>query len=196
MSDEMSDEKEKRTDWKLAESALAKSDSTPPPTSQLVTQPDSNLPPAPVLQVGISESEESPKGVLAKFHQNRLSRKASIAALKSHYDNQLDALRYTLAKACQVSKARADALAEKHLKELDAGHLEVLGQLGLRNKDTRERTLIELTDSTVEKLKEVQTKDWPPSLIEETIQQLFEVRKRAVAEIMNELGDEPKENHL
>ncbi|MEM7313643.1 MAG: hypothetical protein AAF497_10880 [Planctomycetota bacterium] len=187
----MSNESEKRTNWELAESALAKTDATAAPSDsgEMVVPSNRDLPPAPNLQVGISESDESPKGVLARFHQNRLSRKASIAALKSHYDNQLDALRYTLAKACQVSKARADALAEKHLKELDAGHLEVLGQLGLRNKDTRERTLIELTDSTVEKLKEVQSKDWPPSLIEETIQQLFEVRKRAVAEIMNELGD-------
>ncbi len=189
----MSDELQKqRTDWNLSESALAKQQDAEAISNsgELIHQTDPQLPPAPQLECGISDSDESPQGVLAKFHSNRLSRKASIAALRSHYDNQLEALRYTLAKACQVSKARADATAEKHLKELDAGHLEALGQLGLRNKETRERTLIELTDSTVEKLKEVQSKDWPPSLIEETIRQLFEVRKRAVAEIMNELGDE------
>ena len=30
--------------------------------------------------------------------------------------------------------------------------------------------------------------DWPPSMIEETINDLLELKKRAVADIMNELG--------
>ena len=46
-----------------------------------------------------------------------------------------------------------------------------------------------LETAAVELIREVQQKDWPPTLIENTSGQLLELKKRAVAEIMSELGD-------
>ncbi len=87
-----------------------------------------------------------------------------------------------------MKKTQADVLAKEYLSELDARHLEVLTEIGLRNKDTREKALLELTDRTVEKLREVQAKDWPEALIEDTIDKLLGLRQRLVDEILEELG--------
>jgi hypothetical protein len=147
--------------------------------------------------IGKSESKfgtdivntDEPRGILAKFQKQILSRKASIEALKARYDSELEFLTHKLSKACQVEKAKIDVMAEQFLQELDAQNLQVLSELGLRNKETRERALLALTESTVAKLKEVQEKDWPPTLIDSVVGELLALRKRVVDEIMAELGD-------
>ena len=118
-----------------------------------------------------------------------IAKKAALQELEVFYEKRLDVLAYKLEQAGQVEKARSHLIAEEYLKELDAQHLEVLSQIGLRNKDTRERGLLQLTDMTVARLKEVNEKDWPPELVNETIQELFALRKRYVAEMMRELGE-------
>ena len=40
------------------------------------------------------------------------------------------------------------------------------------------------------KVREVEGKDWPPSLIQDTVQKIFALRERVAAEIMKELGIE------
>jgi len=123
-----------------------------------------------------------------KFRERKISRKAALKALEASYNSQLDALTHSLVKAVQVQKTRADVVAEEYLKELDARHMEVMDELGLRNKETRERTLVTLTDQTVAKIKEVQAKDWPPSMIADTMNELHKLRKRFIAEMMKEVG--------
>ncbi len=181
----------KGTDWSVADSVNRTQQSSTHPTGrQLATvNPESTSPIAAAAQVmPVSVEGETPDGLVAQYQQKRLSRKATVQALKLRYESELDALQHRLNKACQIEKARADVMADEYLKELDAKHLKVLSDLGLRNKETREAALLRLTESTVERLKEVQNKDWPPSLIDETIQEIFALRKRAVAEIMNEVS--------
>jgi hypothetical protein len=121
--------------------------------------------------------------------KGQLEKKARIQELETYYEKRLDVLAFKLEQAGQVEKARSHLVAEEYLKELDAKHLEVLSQIGLRNKDTRERGLLQLTDMTVARIKEVHEKDWPPEIVNETIQELFALRKRYVAEMMRELGE-------
>lgn len=128
--------------------------------------------------------------ILVKYRAKKVGRKATLEALERSYAGQLDVLTHQISSAVQVKKTQIDVQAEEFLRELDARHLELLTEIGLRNKDTREKALIELTERTVEKLRDVQSRDWPPSLIEETVQDLFELRKRLVREVMEELGRE------
>lgn len=180
----MSENSEKKTDWSVIESVNQKK----PQPAELIPV-SVQLPAAqPKEQKAHPNQGEAPQGVLAKFQQGVMTRKASLEAMKLRYDSQIEALGHQLAKACQVEKAKADVVADEYLKELDAQHLQVLSELGLRNKETREQALMKLTQSTVNRLKEVQQMDWPPSMIEETIGEILELKKRAVAEIMNELG--------
>lgn len=139
-------------------------------------------------------SADEASGILTKLKARQLGRKAALEALEKSYMGQLDVLTHTIGTAARAKKTQIDVEAEEYLRELDARHLELLTQIGLRNKETREKALIELTDRTVEKLRDVQQRDWPPSLIEMTVQELFELRKRLVREVMEELGRDHSED--
>lgn len=142
--------------------------------------------PAP-LNPGIPDDDSL--GFFMRLKKRGLEKKATVREIETFYEKRLDVLAYKLERAGQVEKARSHLVAEEYLKELDAKHLEVLSQIGLRNKDTRERGLLQLTDMTVARIKEVHEKDWPAELVNETIQELFALRKRYVAEMMRELGE-------
>lgn len=98
--------------------------------------------------------------------------------------------RAQLSAGLRVHKSKLDLQAEEYLKSLDAQHLEVLGQLGIRNAVTRWKAIMELNDMAVAKIKEVQEKQWPESLIDETIGQILAVKNRVAAEVMREFGAE------
>lgn len=180
----MSEKEKKQTDWSFIDSANEKIKQP----DQLIPAKVSTLAPKKSVDAVAPIKSDEPQGILAKFQQGRLSRKASLEAMRLKYDSQIEALSHNLTKACQVEKAKADVMADEYLKELDAQHLLVLSELGLRNKETREKALMKLTQSTVDRLKEVQQMDWPESMIQETIQEILELKKRAVVDIMNELG--------
>lgn len=185
---------DQKTDWTLAESVL-NSDSAQSAvsseiarslkTAELVPATDVGLPAALNLSV---PAEETSRGILMKFRERKISRKAALKALEASYNSQLDALNHSLVKAVQVQKTRADVVADEYLKELDARHMAVMDELGLRNIETRAQTLLKLTDQTVAKVKEVQERDWPQPMIEETVNELFKLRKRFIAEMMKEAG--------
>lgn len=186
----MASDNQQKTDWSRVNSQLVKH-SDPQRNISPGNESRDNLPadlPAP-SQIEVPEMT-APAGILTQFKENRIKRKSALAALQTHYDKQLDVLTHTLSRVGQVEKARADVIAEEYLKELDAKHLEVLVELGMRNKQTRERALLELTDQTVKTIQDVMAKDWPEELISETINQLFSLRKRVIAELLKELGSD------
>jgi len=185
MSDEPS-KKQNKTDWSRVSTSLQPSAAEPNAVVPAQNRPTEL---AEVNAIKVPKME-APRGILSEFKANHIKRKAAMTALQTHYDGQLDVLTHTLAKVGQVEKSRADVVAEEFLKELDAKHLEVLVELGMRNKQTRERALLELTDQTVRTVRDVMAKDWPEELIQETLQQLFALRKRVIGEILKELGSE------
>lgn len=189
-------QKPRKTNWTATDQAVRQDRSVAfngePPvqpigSTELVAAGNPNV----LAAVNVAPSvEEDRLGILGKWKANRIGRKSAMESIQLHYASELDILAHRLSKAAQVKKAHTDVLAEEYLKELDSKHLAVLSEFGLRNKETRERALIELTDATAAKLREVQEKDWPEELIHDTIVQLFALRKRVVAEMMKELGED------
>lgn len=184
MSDDLPPRQDAKTDWSRVSNSIAK---TPEKAAEVVARAQRSAEAFETNAIQVPELS-APSGILSQFKANLIKRRSAMAALQTHYDSQLDVLSHTLARAGQVEKSRADVVAEEYLKELDAKHLEVLAELGMRNKETRERALIALTDQTVIKVREVMSKDWPEELIQETLQELFTLRKRVIAEILRELG--------
>jgi hypothetical protein len=127
---------------------------------------------------------------LVKWKAGRISRKAALEAMQTHYDSQLDVFRETMAQKVKVQKTKLGLIAEEYLNSLDSEHLERLQQFGMRNTATRWKAITDLTDAAVAKINEVQSKDWPDALINETIAQILDLRKRVVAELVKELGSE------
>lgn len=187
-----SENHEKKTDWKQTEDLIRRTALTP---SEIEAAPEDPAAQVPEVRTPTPLSHPVPdakamQGILAKWKASTLERRAALEALKENYGSQLSVLKHCLTAAAKVKKTQADVLAKEYLSELDARHLEVLTEIGLRNKETREKALLELTDRTVEKLREVQAKDWPESLIEDTIGRLLGLRERLVEEILEELGSD------
>lgn len=189
----MSDQENSPPDWSRVERLNNPKKASPRDSRAMVpaSSPPS-LPPAvaPPTQGSIALPVEQPRDFISKLKANAKNRRAMMEALDAHYASQLDGLRAQLSAGLRVHKSKLDLQAEEYLKSLDAQHLEVLGQLGIRNADTRWKAIMELNEMAVAKIKEVQDKQWPESLIDETIGQILAVKNRVAAEVMREFGAE------
>lgn len=130
----------------------------------------------------------APRGVLMEFKSNRMGRKATLEALQEQYNSALTIYKHHLQNVVMGQTARDDVDYAAYQKQLDQEYLEVLAELGLRNKSVREQALIQLTDMTASRLKEVQEKDWPQPLKDAVIDDLIALRQRFSDEMMKELG--------
>lgn len=194
MDDNQNKDDQNKTDWSFIEPVLKKVN-TPAAGSghstlslanvDLPTGKDATPPTVPSLAV---PNKNAARGILMKYRENKLNRKSTLQALELTYKTQLDALTHTLTRALQVKKTETDVIAEEYLKELDARHMEVMNDLGLRNIDIRNRTLEKLNDQYVAKIKEIKDKDWPPDVIIETLELMSKLRMRFIAEMMTEVG--------
>jgi hypothetical protein len=190
----MTDKQEpEKTDWSYVEARIrskegstAKSEVVPHPLQR--SESDSVQPTvSAAITVPFPDTEE-PRGILMQWKRNQMDRQMALKAIQAQYDAQLDALGYHLKKAVTVSTARADLMATEFLQKLDSDYQEIRKALGLRNTETRARTLIDIRVIIAAKLEEVQKKNWPEPLKQRTIDDLMDLEKRACAEIMKELG--------
>jgi hypothetical protein len=185
----MSDNADKPSKWGRVDDRLGK-------TKRERTAKDGGLIASPAKQALVPSPLDAPLpdpkekgGFLERLQKGQIDRRTAVSEFQDRCDAQLEALRFQLRKAVSVSNARADLVAEEYLKGLDAEHLEVLADLGLRNTRTRAESLKSVTDMIVQQMKEVQEKDWPAALIDSTIDELLALRARTCAELMRELGD-------
>ncbi|KAA3609179.1 MAG: hypothetical protein DWQ01_10195 [Planctomycetota bacterium] len=127
-------------------------------------------------------------GFRARMAAGSLSRQAALKELQATYNARLDYLEKQLGTAVQIGKAQLEVQANEYLRDLEAKHLEALAEIGIRNEDARARALIKLNDSTVVRLREVEQKDWPETMIRETIAKILSRQKQTSEKIMAELG--------
>ena len=176
----------KKTDWSFVDNLTEESETIRGELVEASSDGEVSLP-----STGNSpNAPQKPDGILASFQAKKVTRRAAIEALTVNYKFQIDSLRHNLSKALLVSNAKADTMAKEFLMELDSQHLEVLGRLGLKNKETRERVLADLSESTANTLRELEQKDWPKQFIDEAIAQSLKLRARAIEEIMRDVISE------
>ncbi len=192
---ENNSQQDRRADWSLAESVL-NSEKLPtcelrngvgPCERQLVPAEHSSVPVA--LTIPAPTSDES-QGILVQWKAKQLGRKAALEAVAAQYESKLEILKHTLTEAVHVQKTRVDVAAKEYLERLDAKHLELLAQFGMRNAATRWKAVTDLTDMAVVQVRQVQGKEWPEPLVKDTISKIFALRERVAGEIMKELGIE------
>src|SRR5208282_2251621 len=131
-----------------------------------------------------------PDGVISQFKAKKIQKKVALKHIEAWYDGQLEAARHAVAEAVTVRKAEASRIAERLLMAIDAEHLKYLTSLGLRNEAVRGEALKELGDQTSRLLSEVHAKDWPPQLVEETLDGIIERHRKFKDRIMEDLGTE------
>lgn len=132
---------------------------------------------------------QKPDGAIAQFKASQIGKKAALKHVQIWYEGQLEAARHAVTEAVRVRKAEASRVAERLLMEIGSEHVEYLNTLGLRNSDARNRVMLELGDQTSRTLKEIEGRDWPPPLIQQAIDGVWEKHRRFFQKIMEELGD-------
>lgn len=122
-------------------------------------------------------------GILARFKANSIRREAAIDGLRKVVAGQLEVLQHYVETAVLIKKSRIDVDAQAFLAQLDSENLRILGQFKVHNIDQRARTLFSLNDRYVALISEAQQKQWPPSLIRETMKNLSDLYTRVSMEI-------------
>ncbi len=131
-----------------------------------------------------------PDGVIAQFKANKIQKKVALKHIETWYDGQLEAARHAVAEAVRVRKAEASSVAERLLMAIDTDHLRYLTSLGLRNEAVRGEALKDLGDQTHRLMSEIEAKNWPPQLVEETLHGILERHRKFFDRIMQDLGTE------
>jgi hypothetical protein len=88
-----------------------------------------------------------------------------------------------------VRKAETTLLADQFLSSINAQHLAFLADLGLTNEGARAKALVKLADQTTETLKEIEERDWPEAIRDQTINGVLERNERFFKKLVNELGE-------
>jgi hypothetical protein len=175
---------DRKTDWSGVNQAIQKraSDTTLPlhPDRPLEVPASIQPPPEPVAK---------PDGVVTQYKANKITRRAALEHLEVWYKAQLEVARHRLTEVARVRKAEATQLAEQFLHSINSQHLQFLAELGLRNEDARNRAFLALGDQTSNALREIQERDWPPQMIESTIQAVMDRYSRFFAKLSHELGE-------
>jgi hypothetical protein len=93
-----------------------------------------------------------------------------------------------------IDRPSACVLAAQFLKELDAQYFESLTEIAVRTTEIRWKAVTDLTDIAISKAKEIEGKDWPETLVKDTIAKIFMARERVANRIFRELdSDDPTE---
>lgn len=146
---------------------------------------DTDIPSAPTLQgPDLSGSQD----IMLRWKKRQINRKAALSGLQKQYDAQLDMLKTTLAGALRVHEGQTDQVVKSFFYKLDQKNMEMLAELGLRNLEARQKVLMQITEMTASKVQEAQGKNWPKDFIDDTLQQLWNLRMQTIAEIMKEPG--------
>jgi hypothetical protein len=182
---------ESSTDWStvdLVSQKRASSTSLPLHPDRPLEVPAAIQPPA--EEVARPDGELArPEGVVMQYRANQLARKAALQHLNVWYRAQLDVARHRLGEVARVRKAEATLLAEQFLQSINSQHLQFLTDLGLRNEEARNRAFLALGDQTAKALREIQSRDWPASMLDLTIDAVLERHQRFFEKIARELGE-------
>src|SRR3954466_6121313 len=94
-------------DWSRVESRMRAKDGSSTEPGQLAYSLQAAGDPAnsivpPAIAVPLPDTD-TPRGILMQWKRNQIDRKTALQAIQAQYDAQLDALRYQLQKAVNVS---------------------------------------------------------------------------------------------
>jgi hypothetical protein len=133
---------------------------------------------------------QKPDSAIAKFKANQIEKKAALRNVEVWYKGQIEAAEHAVKEAVRVRKAEATKVAERLLMDINEEHFRYLTSLGLRSEATRRRAMLELGDQTSQTLNEIESRDWPPQLIEQAMHGVMGRQTRFFQKLMEDLGEE------
>ena len=164
----------KKNNWDLAENLLSKDKNLPEKHSS-----------RPVLTKE-GRFMESPSGPISKIKSEQIKTRAALEFDKEWYKAQLEVSKHQLKRAVELKIKETDADIERLLTDISRKHLQYLTEMGLKNSEQREEALERLSDQTAQRIKRLQGKDWPDSLIEQTVNGVIELHQRFFDKILED----------
>jgi hypothetical protein len=164
----------KKNNWEIAERLIAKTKNTPQQVANrsLMKREEKG------------RYLESPKGIISKFKSDRIRTKAELEFDQEWFKRQLEVSKHQLKRAVELKVKETDAEVERLLTEISKQHLKYLTELGLKNSEEREEALERLGDQTAQRIKSIQSKDWPGFLVEQTLNGVTEIYQRFFDKIL------------
>jgi hypothetical protein len=162
----------KKTNWEVAEQLISKDNTLPQQAgnrSQMSRE---------------GRFIESPNGLISRVQSEQIKNKAGLEFDRKWYEAQLEVSKHQLKRAVELKIKETDADIERLLTDISRRHLQYLTEMGLRNSEQREEALEQLSDQTAARIKRLQGKDWPESLIEQTINGVIELHQRFFDKIL------------
>lgn len=129
---------------------------------------------------------DAPSGPIAKIKSEQIKSKAALEFDKDWYNAQLEVSKHQLRRAVELKIKETDADIERLLTDISRKHLQYLTEMGLKNSEQREEALERLADQTAQRIKRLQGKDWPESLIEQTVNGVIELHQRFFDKILED----------
>jgi hypothetical protein len=148
--------------------------------------PESSEFPSP-LNVPRPTDDKTLQGLIAQYRLRSKGRKAALEYAEMYYNGQLQLLDHKIKEGLRVGKRNISQMAEERLRELDAEHIRVLTELGIRNAEQRCDALEKLTDTISAKMKRIENKDWDQPVIDEVLKNYWAIRQQVCGEIMKGL---------
>ncbi|MGH8012983.1 MAG: hypothetical protein ACREQ4_10825 [Candidatus Binataceae bacterium] len=149
---------------------------------------EAELVPAPLTPVPPTIVEPQPQSIIEKFKAHQLERRLAAKQLQAYHVARLEDLKHQLKEAVRMRMAAATQAAEQFLYQLNQKHLGFMAELGLKNVDTRQKILMELSEQTARRLEEVGQREWPSRLKDEAIDQIFAMNQEFAERLRHEFG--------
>jgi hypothetical protein len=172
--------------WENANTALQRAQSAP------LTPIETQSPTLAPIDAQIAQIRSQKLGVIASFKANKIERTVALTKLKALTDAQLEASTHALRAAVGIEKERINVVANKYIYQLNEEYLTDLGELGLKNLETRMNTLLKLNQVVAGLIAAAEAQNVPASIIDETVQAIASKRKEFFDRILEEAVRLPK----
>ena len=113
-----------------------------------------------------------------------LPRHRQIDASRLKHDAKIDVIEHQLSTKDSVKQQLAGAANQKLRQNLDCDFAEQMVELRCSRDDTKAQSLIQLNDILLEKLCEVENRNWPDPLKKKVVSSLYEISEAAKQQIM------------
>lgn len=145
-------------------------------------------------EMQVTKAAADPEGLVGMYRAKKIKRDVTLQMLKKWYDGELEVGLERIKHGTKIKKKELAAEADRFLAHLSQKHLGYLKELDLVNEAERFRLLERLGDQTSLMLNTIQSKEWPPEMIEDILGNVWRIYKDFSDKIMNEAMESPSAN--
>ena len=127
-----------------------------------------------------------PGGIISQYKANKIKQNTALQMMRKYHHSQIEVSKHKFLKAVMQNKPLSDINADKILEELNQKYFDSLKQLGIKNTEEHEDSLIQLERQTSEILAVVDNKDLSEPMKQKNVEQIFQLIKKVERQMMVE----------